>query len=350
MTTNVLRAELAKQVVGALRVPISDLVTTPVTPTVIEYLSRVHKAASVPLRRNYGLYWTRAAAAFGGHQLDHVQPSDIQVLAQAASEHARRNTATRTGRGASETCLRAMRRFFRLAVADGWVAEDRNPAAAASLPRRVPSPRFALTNHELADLNEVVATGGNDIGLDCLIHRLHVETACRRGGVLALRVRDLDIATCLVRLREKRGTQRWQPVSPYLMQALHDHSAARGADHPEDALLRYADGHPLTGRRYDTLWNRIREALPWADARAVSAHWLRHTTLTWVERNFGYAVARAYAGHTDRHGGSTTTYIKADVFAVAEALSVLTSEPHPLTQASNGAMLPCGVRAFRSWL
>ena len=31
-------------------------------------------------------------------------------------------------------------------------------------------------------------------------------------------------------------------------------------------------------------------------------HWIRHTTLTWVERNFGYAVARAYAGHTD--GGS----------------------------------------------
>jgi hypothetical protein len=31
----------------------------------------------------------------------------------------------------------------------------------------------------------------------------------------------------------------------------------------------------------------------------ISTHWLRHTTLTWVERNFGYAIARAYAGHTD---------------------------------------------------
>ena len=104
------------------------------------------------MRRNYGLYWTRAAAAFGRHELDRVQPSDIQALAQAASEHARRNTATRTGRGARETCLRAMRRFFRLAVADQWVAEDRNPAAAASLPRCTPSARFALTNDELADL------------------------------------------------------------------------------------------------------------------------------------------------------------------------------------------------------
>lgn len=31
-------------------------------------------------------------------------------------------------------------------------------------------------------------------------------------------------------------------------------------------------------------------------------HWIRHTTLTWVERNFGYAVAKAYAGHTDNGG------------------------------------------------
>jgi hypothetical protein len=25
----------------------------------------------------------------------------------------------------------------------------------------------------------------------------------------------------------------------------------------------------------------------------------RHTTLTWVERNFGFAIAHAYAGHTE---------------------------------------------------
>src|SRR5262249_54955080 len=56
------------------------------------------------------------------------------------------------------------------------------------------------------------------------------------------------------------------------------------------------------------------------------------TTLTWVERNFGYAVARAYPGHT--HGGNdagtTTTYIRANIQEVAAALAALTSEPHPL--------------------
>ena len=57
---------------------------------------------------------------------------------------------------------------------------------------------------------------------------------------------------------------------------------------------------------------------------------LRHTTLTWVERNFGYGIARAYAGHTDKTGPATTTYIKADLQAVATALAALTGQPHPL--------------------
>ena len=27
--------------------------------------------------------------------------------------------------------------------------------------------------------------------------------------------------------------------------------------------------------------------------QGISSHWIRHTILTWVERNFGYAVAHA---------------------------------------------------------
>jgi integrase/recombinase XerC len=66
----------------------------------------------------------------------------------------------------------------------------------------------------------------------------------------------------------------------------------------------------------------------------ISIHWLRHTTLTWVERTFGYAVAHAYAGHTDEdtNAGSTATYIRADLHEVATALAALTGEPHPLAE------------------
>lgn len=223
----------------------------------------------------------------------------------------------------------------------------RNPAAPVPLPRRSASPRFGLSSRQLAEINEVVETGGNDIELDTLIHRLHMETACRRGGALHLQIEDLNPVLCLVRLREKRGTVRWQPITPYLMERLVNHALDRGARRAGDAVLRYANGRPLTGRRYDTLWKRIRAALPWAKALGVSAHWLRHSVLTWAERVKGYAVARAYAGHTDRRGGSTTSYVKADVIEVAQALSQYTGEPHPMLFDDQDATLPSGVRMFQ---
>ena len=51
--------------------------------------------------------------------------------------------------------------------------------------------------------------------------------------------------------------------------------------------------------------------------------------MTWVERNSGYAVARAYAGHTDSGSetGATATYVRASLAEVAAALA---GEPHPL--------------------
>lgn len=66
----------------------------------------------------------------------------------------------------------------------------------------------------------------------------------------------------------------------------------------------------------------------------MTTHWLRHTTLTWVERNFSYAIARAYAGHFEHSGevGATVTYVKAGIHEVATALAALTGEPHPLAR------------------
>jgi len=61
----------------------------------------------------------------------------------------------------------------------------------------------------------------------------------------------------------------------------------------------------------------------------------RHTTLTWVERNFGFAVAHAYAGHADGGGDTgtaTSTYVRATLTEVATALAALTGEPHPLAE------------------
>lgn len=215
---------------------------------------------------------------------------------------------------------------------DGLIDHAGNPAQKVAKPRRLPSTRRAVADKRMEEINRTAAATGDDPELDTLLLRLHTETACRRAGALALRPQDLDPDQCLVLLREKGGTVRWQPVSPTLMAALIRHGDERRA--PRDAqLLRYRNGRPITYRRYDHLWERIGQHLPWVRTQQISTHWIRHTTLTWVERHFGYAVARAYAGHAGGGSdtGTTATYVTATIHEVAAALAALTGEPHPLT-------------------
>jgi integrase/recombinase XerC len=114
------------------------------------------------------------------------------------------------------------------------------------------------------------------------------------------------------------------------MAHLRHHARERQAP-PTGLLLRKRNGKPITHRRYDYLWERLSQHLPWVASQQISTHWLRHTTLTWVERNFGFAVARAYAGHTDADNKATTTaYVQAELHEVVLALAALTGEPHPL--------------------
>ena len=117
--------------------------------------------------------------------------------------------------------------------------------------------------------------------------------------------------------------------SLYLADRLAEHAVARGAVQPADALLRFRDGRAVTSRRYDRLWSRLGQRLPWVAAQGISTQWLRHTTLTWVERHFGYGVARSYAGHTDSSGAATTTYIKGQLQEVAAALAAMTRPTPP---------------------
>jgi integrase/recombinase XerC len=300
-------------------------------PTFAEYVPVVSAAVSAGTRRAYGSYWNRITEQWGDRRLDEPTPSEIRQLMMHVKTHVVHRRNARGGRSAQEHLVAALRCLYQRAVDDGLIAEADNPARKVAKPRRLPSTRRAVPDTRLAQINQVVATTGDDPELDALLLRLHTETACRRGGALALRPADLDQDQCLILLREKGETVRWQPVSPTLMRSLIQHGKERHAQ-ADGQLLRYTDGRPITSRRYDHLWTRLGRHLPWVDTQQISMHWIRHTTLTWVERNFGYAVARAYAGHTDggSDSGATSTYVRASLSEVANALAALTGEPHPL--------------------
>ena len=88
--------------------------------------------------------------------------------------------------------MAALRCLYRRAVEDGLISEADDPARKVAKPRRLPSTRRPVPETQLAEINQIAATTGDDPELDTLLLRLHTETACRRGGALALRPVDLD--------------------------------------------------------------------------------------------------------------------------------------------------------------
>ncbi|WP_447002348.1 tyrosine-type recombinase/integrase [Saccharothrix isguenensis] len=328
--------EMARSFLERLGVSPTDLTRSEKrksVPTFGEFVPIVAGVVPMGSRKVYTPYWLKLTAQWGDARIDEKKPTDINWFIEHAKRTAIVRRSSRGGHSAAEHAFHALRCVHKYAVWNRLIDAREDPTEQVARPKRLKSNRHALDNALVSEIIEVASTTGNDPALDALLIRLHLETAARRGGALRLRLRDLDREQCLVRLHEKGDVSRWQPVSPTLMKHLLLMAHNRGARDEDSPVLRSRAGTPLTKRRYDHLWRRLGEHIDSVRTLGVSTHWLRHTTLTWVERSFGYAVARAYAGHsaaTANRFSVTATYVRATINEVAEALSALTGEPHPL--------------------
>jgi len=331
MRARVLLAEAA-----ALGVTIEDLIaesagspySPSMVPTFAEFVETVRASFSKGTADTYQSYWRLAVARLGCRPIDSIGVADCEAVVADSVARARRNRPGTDGRSARENCIGALRALFARAERAGLVAKS--PAADLEKPRRLPNRRRALEDHELREVIDAVRTTSHDPDLDLLIIRFHLESGARREGALNLRLRDLDGRRSTVWLREKFDIEREQPISPSLLRVLEDHTSSRGAITADDSVLRSRRGRAITRRRYNTVFDRARPCLPWAERTPVSAHILRHTAITAVERHAGYAVAQAFAGHSA--ASVTGTYTRARIAEVAAAVAALTGEPHPLAE------------------
>ena len=342
----------------------------PPAPTVSEFVDRVRTIyasreagrvladigddGSLPLHktttlRTYETHWRRLVASHGGQPINELTQIDLEVLVaeagQKAQASARQRNASRVARGAParvtrsvgarNTCVTALRVVFSRAMDEGLI--ERDPSARLKHETKPASPRHAITLEQFDEVLEVVATGGDDPELDFMIVWMLAETACRREAVLNLTMDGLRDTAQAIELHEKNDQPRIQPVTIELLTALRVFAVARGSRVGTDRVFHYhpdgrGRGRALTAKRFETLFKRVQRSLPWALELGLSAHWLRHTTLTWCERSHGLAVARAFAGH--RGGPVTLSYVKPDFSDVASALSSLTGRPHPAAVTS----------------
>ena len=336
MNRRLVRARIVLDEARALGLDLADLIAADAAgaelPTMSSYIAEIAPTFTARTAATYRPYWRLAAAALGEHRLAEITVVELIAVVEEAGVRATRNRPSSTGRSSRETCVTALRAFFGRAVAAGLTPI--NPAAMLTKPRRVRSRRRALDDNELSQLLDAVRTTSNDPELDLLLIRFHLETGARREGALNLRYRDLDPERATVRLREKGDNEREQPVSPALLALLQRHTEAPCGHHLDDPVLRTRNGTPITARRYDTIFDRARACLPWAERTPVSAHVLRHTAITAVGRLAGYPVAQAFGGHAPP--SVTGRYLHATITEIAAAVAILTGQAHPLATAHDG--------------
>jgi len=183
-------------------------------PTFAEIVPTVAAAVPVPSRESYRSSWKKIVAVWGERRLDEITVSDVQALFEYVTATAVVRRSSNGGRSAVETAYNALSCVYRYAVDDGVITGRQNVMSRVAKPKRPYSRRHGLDAALVTRIIEVASSSGNDPALDALLLRLHLQTACRRGGALALRLRDLDPEQCVILLREKGGASRWQPVSP----------------------------------------------------------------------------------------------------------------------------------------
>jgi integrase len=295
--------------------------------------------------RSYDTFWRRFEANFGSLDISEIKKSHVIEIATAAQGHAMADRTARNKRRIAKglpkkehngartynACLDAISAVMRKAVDDELIQV--NPVSAIKRKRYTRSERHGLSQAQMEQIFESALNGGNDPILDYLILWTLTETACRTGGLIKLQLGDISKERQTITLYEKGGTKREQPVTAELMNSLLEFAKLRGAKKSHDSVFRYLPnkngvGSPLTARRFDYLWSRIGKEIPWVAQKGVTCHWIRHTTLTWIDRAFNQSVARAYAGHSA--GNVTDGYTTSTQTEIMKAHSTITGRPHPL--------------------
>ncbi len=290
-------------------------------------------------------------AALGDRPLASVRQADWDTLARWTQTRAQKRVAVRNfargaagrathshdGRSAVEHLRNLVGKLYELAVGDKIPGVRDNLAVKMTHEAR-PAPK--ARGYSEAQLNELwnalFTSGSNDVELDMAIVWFCLETGARRGGPLTIRIGDLLFHAGKVRLGEKNGKVDEQPASDRLLAFLLGHALRRGdivvanaeglaleeisvADvvtrrvvlRTDAPVLYYAtplkrtgpDGmlvsapHPLTRKRFETLWTRLKRELPWLDEIHGRPHDLRKTSASFVERAFGHAVAQGWLRH-----------------------------------------------------
>ena len=247
---------------------------------------------------------------FGGRSLDRI---DVRLVEAFIAAKQREGKAPKS----ISNYVGLLYSIFAHAEKRGWARS--NPVALADKPRT--EPRDADIRYlEIEELEALIRAVSNDeLGqVERVLYRAAAMTGLRRGELLALRWRDVDWSSGLIRVRrnytrgefgtpKSRRSSRAVPLADTIAAELERHFQQSNFTADDDLVF----AHPLLGTVLDPskLQKRFNKAAKRAGLRPVRFHDLRHT--------FGTRMAAAGApmraiqewmGHRD----SRTTSLYAD--------------------------------------
>jgi integrase len=265
--------------------------------------------------------------ALGNTMLAALAPSKIRSW-HAGLSKAHPSTAAKA--------YRLLSAIMRTAVTDGYIVASPCKVSGGGVER--PTERPTAT---IAEVETLEAAMPEHLRLIVLL-----ATWCqlRRGELLGLRRRDLDLVGGMLRIEQSRTVtmkgqsltkepktaagRRTVAIPPFLLARIEDHLNRFAPPDREELIFRGATGIPLTPNVLQTAWQRAREAAGRSDLRL---HDLRHTGLTLAAATGATTVELMHrAGHSSSVAAMRYQHATQDRDRViAEALGELAKSTDP---------------------
>lgn len=305
-----------------------------------EWLEGATRNLRASTRRNYSDAFLPVRERLGSRRLQSVTKADIESLVTWMLASGRRRGG-RAGTGLSARSVRLvlgrLTAALESAVAEGKIA--RNPAAYVKPPKHEPRPRETWTADEV---RAFLAVADDDRLAACWRLSLY---GLRRGEVVGLRWRDVDLKAATVTVRQarvlagyevrieapkSRNGQRTLPLDPALLVALKALKGRQAAERLAAGEAYERSGYVCAdelGRPVHPEWytDEFRRVSARAGVRQIRLHESRHTACSLMEKaRVPVSVIAAWAGH---YSGAFTmaTYVHANPGDLASGRDALAS-------------------------
>ncbi len=262
----------------------------------INYLEVERSIALTTIKVNYSTLKKFVQFIEDGYSID-FDPAKIKI------NHIRRYLSyLKNDKGNSpstrNTKLSVIKGYFEFLDIYDYTNNKNNPAQfikRAKTPKTLP---VYLTLEESVILLEAAVKMSSHPQRDHAVFRLLLQTGCRIGELVKLKVWDLDLKEKYIRVTGKGNKQRLIPLTPNTCQALEKYMEVREKiNNDEDSLFLDSSGIPLSR-------NIISETFKMLCLEAgiekpnLSLHKLRHTCLTLLlKAGVDLPVLKEIAGH-----------------------------------------------------